>query len=158
MLDLATQTDRWGWGWVSSHVGRDKSNRLTGSKSSPVIVGDGDSGPPEMRRWVESNQETTEHHLVAALWPNGHQSITGGVSARRWTTATEAGVLQDEMGVIDDMGRSRSSPRSCRAWRRGRRWSGTRDRWWPNLQIPSSSGMIRSFPALLGLMRRTTES
>jgi hypothetical protein len=102
-----------------------------------------------MRGWVESNQETTKHHLVAALWPNGHWSITGGMSARRWTTATEAGVLQDEMGVIDDMTRSRSSPRSCRACLRGRRWSGRGDRWRPVIGLPSSSALIGGLPARL---------
>jgi hypothetical protein len=38
MLDLATQTDRWGWGWVISHVGLIKSNvwlGMTGRRWSP---------------------------------------------------------------------------------------------------------------------------
>jgi hypothetical protein len=57
------------------------------------------------------------------------------------------------MEVIDDMGRSRSSPRSFRAWRRGRRWSGIGDQRWPDFGMPSSSTSTRSFLGQLAWQR-----
>jgi hypothetical protein len=58
-------------------------------------------------------------------------------------------LLTVELEEMKCMVRCRSSPRSCRACRRGRRWSGGGDRRRPGCSLPSSSATTGSFPARL---------
>jgi hypothetical protein len=87
-LDL--DTDQWGRGWVSSHVGLTGSNvwlGMTGHGRMPVITGDDDLALPEMHRWACWNQEIKAKQLVVAPPCFGCQSIAGDDSLRRCTPA-----------------------------------------------------------------------
>jgi hypothetical protein len=58
-------------------------------------------------------------------------------------------LLPNDLEEMKCMVRFRSSPRSFRARRRGRRWSGRGDRRRPGCSLPSSSASTGSSPARL---------
>jgi hypothetical protein len=66
-----------------------------------------------IRGGVESNQEIKVKLRVPAPLVFGHRNFAGGVSERRRMQVTGAGMIQIEMEVIEDAGRTGSSPRSC---------------------------------------------
>jgi hypothetical protein len=101
------------------------------------------------RGYAYSKQKIKANLLVVSPLLNGHRNIAGGKSERWSSTVTDAGTLQTKIEAMEHMGRTRSSPRCCRACRRGRRWSGRGDRWRPVIGFLSSSALIGVLPARL---------
>jgi hypothetical protein len=110
------------------------------------------------RECVESNQGIKASHVVVAPLPFGRRRCTDDMAERRRTVILDAAMLRTEMEAMECMGRIRSSPRSCRARRRGRSWWGGGDRRWPDFGMPSSPRTIRNLPACMAWSRRMRES
>jgi hypothetical protein len=115
---------------------------------------------PQIGTWgcVDSNQKVKASMRVPAPLVLGHQNITGDVSERWRSMATDAETLQNESEAMECMGMIRSSPRSCRARRRGRRWSGGGDRRRPSFGMPSPPRMIRGLLDCMARSRRMGKS
>jgi hypothetical protein len=122
---------------------------MSALKNSQIDHGFDDSTRIWMRGYAHSKQKIKANLLVVSPLLNGHRNIADGESERRSSTVTDAGTLQTEMEAMEHMGRTRSSPRRCRACLRGRRWSRRGDRWRPVIRLPSSSTLIGGLPTRL---------
>jgi hypothetical protein len=107
---------------------------------------------------VESNQGFKASHVVVAPLPFGRRRCTGDMAEWRRTVTLDAAMLCTEMEAMECMGRIRSSPRSYRARRRGRRWSGGGDQRRPSFGMPSPSRMIRGLLDCMAWSRRMEKS
>jgi hypothetical protein len=151
---LTTATDRWGQWPRQMPRWTDQVKMLTGPsddvmhhRSSQVAHELADLDRIRRNGLVHRLQKNQASRTVPAPLDFSHRNVADGMSEQRCLTAIDAEMLQNELGAMECIGRIRSSPRSCRARRRGRRWSGGGDRWQPSFGMPSSSRTVRGLPA-----------
>jgi hypothetical protein len=94
------------------------------------------------REYVKLKQEFKASHTVVAPLPNGRRRCASDVAERRRTVMIDTMMLWTLMEKTEVMRRTRSSPWSCRACRRGRRWSGRGDWWWPGFGCWARRGWL----------------
>jgi hypothetical protein len=117
---LPYATDIWAMATSAATVALTESKSLTGprddvitSRSSQIKFKSVDSLQIGASGGVESIQDIKAVQVVVAPLPIGHRNIASGVPERRCVQVTAAEMLQTEVEVIEDTGRTGSSPRSC---------------------------------------------